>query len=626
MSNRSKLLKLSVKNVGCIGPEGVEVALDDVVCLVGKNNAGKSTVLRAYEFAHSPGTFDLKRDRCHWAPGDEPSVVELDAHIPEGIANVDADWKSPEGPHLIVRSRWEWHPDGQRLRKTWDPKKGEWSDDAKAGGADNVFASRLPKPLRIGSLEDSGKTEELLLTLALSPFVNEMKLQQDDPNSDLSRSVGALKGLVDQLSKTHEDRFGEIAGKVHEGFTGIFPGLGVRLDIAMATPQITVEKLLKEGSGIRVQDGSVETSLSQQGTGARRALFWSMLQVHNQLKRQNDRREALEKLLTKAKTPAAKEEVQSRIDSLVAGDKLDQEADDPAFPGYLLLVDEPENALHPMAARAAQRQLYRLAEDADWQVIMTTHSPYFVNPLEEHTTIVRLDRSGDDRSALLRRTYRADDVGFDPDTKRNLQALQQMDLGFAEVFFGSYPILVEGDTEHAAFVAAIVEANDELAGRATIIRARGKAILPGLIRMLRHFKVPFSIVHDVDWPYNSSGTRNGMWTMNQTIFDEIQACRSEGLVVRHRCSVPDFERFIGGDELGKDKPLTAYLRICNDHQLKATVRAFIAELCDCEDHQPFGYRPDAGIAYIDALKAELDIWCAANGMGSDRRLVGDADA
>gem|GEM_PF-3791380 len=29
-----KLLKLSVINLGCIGPEGIKVALDNVVCLV----------------------------------------------------------------------------------------------------------------------------------------------------------------------------------------------------------------------------------------------------------------------------------------------------------------------------------------------------------------------------------------------------------------------------------------------------------------------------------------------------------------------------------------------------------------------------------------------------------------
>lgn len=48
---RSKLLSIYVKNIGCIGPEGVQVKLDDILCLVGPNNSGKTTILRAYELA-----------------------------------------------------------------------------------------------------------------------------------------------------------------------------------------------------------------------------------------------------------------------------------------------------------------------------------------------------------------------------------------------------------------------------------------------------------------------------------------------------------------------------------------------------------------------------------------------
>lgn len=46
-----------------------------------------------------------------------------------------------------------------------------------------------------------------------------------------------------------------------------------------------------------------------------------------------------------------------------------------------------------------------------------------------------------------------------------------------------------------------------------------------------------------------------MWTINQSIYNEIVACRKAGIAVRHRYSIPDFERRLGGHELGKDKPL-----------------------------------------------------------------------
>lgn len=89
-----------------------------------------------------------------------------------------------------------------------------------------------------------------------------------------------------------------------------------------------------------------------------------------------------------------------------------------------------------MAARAAQRHLYQLAKNPDWQVILTTHSPYFINPFEDHTTIVRLDRErDDDQSPVTPRTYRSDLIEFEGDDKQRLQALQHIDPSFSEVFW-----------------------------------------------------------------------------------------------------------------------------------------------------------------------------------------------
>ena len=66
--NRSKLVRMFVRNIGCIGPDGISAALDDVVCIVGRNNSGKSTLLRAYELAQGSEKFDWSRDRFAQAP------------------------------------------------------------------------------------------------------------------------------------------------------------------------------------------------------------------------------------------------------------------------------------------------------------------------------------------------------------------------------------------------------------------------------------------------------------------------------------------------------------------------------------------------------------------------------
>ncbi|WP_200946522.1 ATP-dependent nuclease [Devosia sp. Root685] len=621
---RSKLTSISVRNIGCIGSEGITVKLNDVLCLVGANNSGKTTILRAYELAFDPGSFSYSLDRCNWAPQEDASEVVLDVHIPDGMGNVDEKWKKTAGSLRLVRSRWLWPAlGGKTERQTWDPSENAWAEDGKAGGADNVFKSRLPRPMRIKSLDDAITTEDILLTLALGPFVKELKAQEIDTQSQLHKDKATLAKTVNQLIVPHQERLNSISDKVKTGFQGVFPGLGVKLHVEMPSPELKLEALLKQGSGLRIEEPAGPSKVSQQGTGARRALFWAMLQVHNEMSRETERRESLlkELLKRKEKDPDKVLLLQQQIAALKEGGPIPEDASDPALPGYILLIDEPENALHPMAARAAQAHLYALAKHEDWQVLLTTHSPYFINPLADHTTIARLERSEDGKS-FSPRLYVSDEVTFSQEERANLQALQLTDIGFSEVFFGSYPILVEGDTEHAAFISAIVKSQHDLASKISIIRARGKAILVPLIKVLRHFKTSFGIVHDVDWPYRSDGSANGMWTINSKIRDEVIECRKSGLTVRHRWSVPDFERFLGEEELGKDKPYAAFARVSGDAALKDQVRTLIRDLFDGDGFDPPHH--DEKADFLAQVQSNLSEWIDKRGGEPGIRFTGSS--
>ncbi|MBF0294286.1 MAG: hypothetical protein HQL96_03785 [Magnetococcales bacterium] len=123
------------------------------------------------------------------------------------------------------------------------------------------------------------------------------------------------------------------------------------------------------------------------------------------------------------------------------------------------------------------------------------------------------------------------------------------------------------------------------------------------IKISRNFKADFGILHDCDTPLNKNGVKNGAWTMNFRIYDELEKCRTSGMTVRHRISVPNFERRLGGQDLDSDKPFAAYSRLKHDEIQKQEIRDLLTELRNSNDHYPF---TSTDIQQIDVYKKCLE--------------------
>jgi predicted ATPase len=651
MPARSKLVRIRIENIGCIGPEGLEVELDNVLCLVGANNTGKSTILRAYELAVGAETFGKDRDLCTRANG-QPARVELWVHIPRGTPNIAETWKTPEGSLLLVRSRWEWSEIDKwnRVRRTWDPSNQEFADVGKASGLDEVFDSRLPKPFRIGTLDDPKKEHEKLLTLILEPVAKRLDAQLKTADSPLSKALRAVMDVAEVPVREEQAKLGDIKADLNESHNEVFPDLRIDFQIGLGELKFDPLTQLRQSSLLRFREWTTEVGWHQQGTGSQRALFWTMLQVRSRLNALSELATLNSKRIAECEKGIAK--CDSKLLTLVKNDAKARQADEKAkyedelrtlraqtpeaalaeqegkfaLPGYMLLIDEPEVALHPGAVRAASKYLYGLAEDPAWQVMMTTHSPVFIDPLHDHTTIVRLDRSKD---SLTPRTYRADDAGFAEPEKKKLKMLNRFDQGLAEMFFGQHPVLVEGDTEFAAFETLMnLEPTDfPPAKRPILVRARGKATLRLIVRMLRHFKVPFSILHDADSPRRSDGKMNSAWIENALLYDEIEEARQTGIRVVHRISVPCFEAShlparpdpddARAEASTDDKPWKFYQAVIDNEAVRDSVSAVLKELQSQETgQQPFDVPFPAG------LEAAVKAWAAVYADGDHRYQFG----
>jgi len=637
---------MKITNVGCVGPEGLTVELDDILCLVGVNNSGKSTILRAYELGAGKATF-TENDLCKRA-GDSPASIELWVHIPAGTPNIAEKWKTANGDLLLVHSKWEWSRESglKPVRTTWDPETKDWAAETKAAGLDEVFDSRLPVPLRIGTLQDPEEEHKALFALVLQPISDRLKALQRDTESELKQALDAFIASAQKPVEEERQKIAHLKDGLHRSQTQIFPNLSVDVDIGLGKIEIDLTSQLTKNSGIRFTEWSDEVRWSQQGTGSQRALFWALLQVRSRLQTSTDLRIGNERAIADLKKKIAKlekNEAAAKTERTKAAKRAEigdlqkelegRQAVPPdgsaagqspslALPGYMLLIDEPEVGLHPAAIRAASRYLYALVEDPAWQVMLSTHAPSFIDPLQDHTTIVRLSRS---QANPTPDTYRAEEVAFSANEKENLKMLNRFDHSLAEMFFGQYPILIEGDTEFASFERIMNQDREAfpISARPILVRARGKHTLILVIRMLRHFKVPFSVLHDSDTPYHRNGSANPAWAANTGIYREIAAARTDGIRVVHRISLPIFELAhipVEKDETGhakfppgKDKPWHMLTSLDADERAISSVRRVLDDLLSTTARQE---ALDAD--FEDTLLRSVTAWANEHSPGDPR--------
>jgi ABC-type branched-subunit amino acid transport system ATPase component len=640
---------MKVTNVGCIGPEGLEVALDEILCLVGPNNTGKTTILRAYELAAGKAVF-TEHDLCKRA-ADGLASVELWVHIPKGTPNIAEKWKTTEDDLLLVRSRWEWSREAglKRVRSTWDPETSGWSTETKAAGLDEVFESRLPLPLRIGTLQDPEEEHKALLTLVLQPIADRLKALQQDTASELKQALDAFIACAQKPVEEERSKIASLKDELNQSQTKIFPNLSVDLDVALGQIEMDLTAQLRNNSGVRFTEWADEVRWNQQGTGSQRALFWALLQVRSKLQTVTNLKAGAEKEIADLRKKKAKlekdaagvkkEETKAAKRAEIEGIQKDIEKRQKAstepllssqspgltLPGYMLLIDEPEVGLHPAAIRAASRYLYALADDPAWQVILTTHAPSFIDPLQDHTTIIRLSRT---QANPTPNTYRSEEGTFSKDEKESLKILNRFDTSLAEMFFGQNPILIEGDTEFAAFEWIMSQDQNAFptSAKPILVRARGKHTLALVIRMLKHFKVSFSVLHDADTPYRRDGAANAAWQANAAILQEIESARSSAVRVVHRISIPTFELDhlpTTSDEAGhakftsgKDKPWNMVSALRNDDGAKESVRRVLDELVSANALQP----PFKGDVLAQLEKA-VTSWAQEHSAGDPRFFV-----
>lgn len=502
-----KLIELHIKNFGCIDSEGVKIKIDDIVVLIGPNNVGKTTVLKAYELFRSLGK---PQSIDNFYQNNENNPIEI-AGIFNEISEEDKTQIGEKWIYLnedndeVIKYKYVWSKSDEKGQKySWNNSEEKWMAGGM-GGWDSKIASCIPLPLKINPFDDSEQLEKQIVEILTSAVKDNVKGNQ----SKIAQMIEQINDLAKDVKEEISEELSKTTDKLQKNLGDIFPEHTVDIDPQVG--KLDVDKILATGTHLQIasEDGKYYP-LSNQGSGLQRAFLWS----------------AIEALADSGKMKNGRSSIKNEEPKI-------------------LLVEEPESFLHPPAIRSAREALYKIAELANWQVMITTHSPIFIDVSKPHTTIIRVEKNENSATKI----FSTEKANFSDDERERLQMIRNCHPTINEFFFANKVVLVEGDTEQATLTQ--VKRED-----VTILNCRGKANIPMFEKILNHFGMSYIAIHDLDSPKvkrKGNWIKNPMWTINEKIYAESKNGENNKVIV----NIPDFEgQFFGYLQKG-DKPYNA---------------------------------------------------------------------
>ena len=172
-----KLIELQIRNFGCIDEKGVTIKIDNIVVLIGPNNVGKTTVLKAYELFRSSGAAQTIDD---FYQNNENNPIEIAGIFneinEEDKVQIGEKWIYLSGDNEeVIKYKWVWNKSGEKGKKySWNNEEEKWVAGGM-GGWDTKIASCIPLPLKISPFDDSEQLERQIVEILTSAVKDNVK-------------------------------------------------------------------------------------------------------------------------------------------------------------------------------------------------------------------------------------------------------------------------------------------------------------------------------------------------------------------------------------------------------------------------------------------------------------------
>jgi len=293
----------------------------------------------------------------------------------------------------------------------------------------------------------------------------------------LQKHADAVSELATEIRSSVDSATGVQAVRINARLAPLVPNASVRLT---STVPDFAPKLDATIATVVTIDG-ITNDVSRQGHGVQRAVMIAMFQA----------------IVPDAELSRTTHTPQDGEDDATSEARLADTLS--GLPSIIVAIEEPELYQHPIRARTFARTLHELSQQPGVQVLLATHSPYFVQP-EQFAALRRFTYTvGVTSVANASFASVAASSGISVDRVQKA-ITANVPTEFSEGFFADAVALVEGQTDRVVLEAAARKLGSDLDNRGVaILSVEGKGGLRVARAILKALDIPTYLLADGDF-------------------------------------------------------------------------------------------------------------------------------
>lgn len=415
--------------------------------IIGENNAGKSNIIRAIDILFGelwPGSKTVE-DHDFWDRNPANGPIEIDAEV-EGFSFIDRNNQKKE----IISLHWRFDPNSDE-KCTFFGKLSTGvnykyiSSDLR----ENCISVLIGADRRL-SYQLSYASKTTLLAKLMRKF--HARLTQDQCRVEsLKQKFEEIKEIFQEVSE-----FADFNSELARNFGEMFAGMsyGLQIDFSAYDPSNYFHSLK-----VFPKQDNITRTFEELGTGQEQLL--ALVFAHAYAKA--------------------------------------------FFGGIVLIIEEPEAHLHPLAQKWLSKKIAEMTKDG-LQVVLTSHSPLFVELMNLEGIVLTRKKEGATKVIQAKIKEFVDyciEKGADPKKTSVTNILPFYSSSSTDEilagFFAKKIVLVEGPSEALSLPVYFNKAGlDVLKEGIAVISVMGKGNISKWYRLFSYFQIPIYIIFDND--------------------------------------------------------------------------------------------------------------------------------